>query len=164
MLGYFVILTWTTGSLTCVRDLFARVYTRETSVYSLIQRTFVESAQNSTPEKSQDGSKSLARNGHPSIWWPRSIVLNFGFRDAAQRSVSPSEGVSTAASSHSERRQILLHWKRCRAWRAPILSRQMWFTDCDLWSRVLLKLQHPTPSPGSLSDRMRWLDMKTLTY
>ena len=28
--------TWTTGSLACVRDLFARVYARGTSVYSLI--------------------------------------------------------------------------------------------------------------------------------
>ena len=25
-------------------------------------------------------AQSLAHNGHPSIWWSRSIVLNFGFR------------------------------------------------------------------------------------
>ena len=42
MLGYFGVpivhltLTWTTGSLTCVGDLFACVYARGTSVYSLI--------------------------------------------------------------------------------------------------------------------------------
>ena len=53
MLGYFNVsiihrtLTWTTGSLTCVCDLFACVDTRGTSVYSLIRRTFVESAQDS---------------------------------------------------------------------------------------------------------------------
>ena len=46
MLGYFGVsivhrtLTWTTGSLTCVRDLFACVYTRGTSIDSLIRRTF----------------------------------------------------------------------------------------------------------------------------
>ena len=62
------ILTWTTGSLTCVCDLFACVYRQGTSDYSLIRRTFVESAQNLTPEKSQGGRKSLAKNGHQSIW------------------------------------------------------------------------------------------------
>ena len=52
--GHFVVsrvhrtLTWTTGSLTCVS-----IYTRGTSVYSLIRRTFVESAQNLTPESPQ---------------------------------------------------------------------------------------------------------------
>ena len=34
-------LTWAAGSLTCVSDLLACVYTQETSVYSLIQRTSV---------------------------------------------------------------------------------------------------------------------------
>ena len=49
-------LIWTTGFLTCVCDLLCtRIHT---SVYSLIRRTFVESAQNLTPEKSQGGRKA----------------------------------------------------------------------------------------------------------
>ena len=57
MLGYFYvsIIHWTTGSLTCACDLFACVYTQGTSVSSLIQKTFVESVQNLTPEKSWSG-------------------------------------------------------------------------------------------------------------
>ena len=66
MPGYFGVsiirqtLTWTTGSLTCVCDfvVVACVYTRDTSVYCLIQRTFVESAQNLTREKSEVGRKA----------------------------------------------------------------------------------------------------------
>ena len=60
-LGYFGVSiihpapTWTTGSLTCVNDLFARVHTRGTSVYSLTGKTVVESAQNLTAEKGQGG-------------------------------------------------------------------------------------------------------------
>ena len=44
MLGYFAVpiipltLTWTTGSITCLCDIFACVYTRGTSVYSLIPK------------------------------------------------------------------------------------------------------------------------------
>ena len=74
-----------TGSLTCVCGLFACVYTQETSVYSLILWTFVEPALNLTLEKSQGGraQSKLARNSHPSIWWPcmhaRScLTLSFG--------------------------------------------------------------------------------------
>ena len=56
-----------------------RMYTRGTSVYSLIGRTFVESAQNLTGEISgRAQSGLLARNGHPSVWCPRSIVLHLG--------------------------------------------------------------------------------------
>ena len=50
MLGYISVsiihrtLTWTTGCLTCICDLFEYVYTLGTSDYSLIRRTFVESA------------------------------------------------------------------------------------------------------------------------
>ena len=72
MLGYFGVsttrrtLTWTTWSLTCVCVIFACVYSRGTSVYSLIRRTFVESAQNLTPEKSQGGRKTWHITGtHP---------------------------------------------------------------------------------------------------
>ena len=87
MLGYFGVsiirwnLTWTTGSLTCVCHLFfACVCTQGTSIYSLIRRTFVESAQHLTPRKSQGVRKAwLACICHPSMWWPRLTVLNFGF-------------------------------------------------------------------------------------
>ena len=60
-LGYFVVsiihrtLTWTTGSLTCVCDFFARLYTRGPSVYSLTRKIVVESAQNLSPDKCQGG-------------------------------------------------------------------------------------------------------------
>ena len=64
MLGYLGVsiihrtLTRTTGSLTCVCDLFPCVYTKMISVYSLIQRTSVEFALDLTPEKSQGGHKA----------------------------------------------------------------------------------------------------------
>ena len=60
-LGVFIIhrtLTRTTGSLTCVCDLFPCVYTKMTSVYSLIQRTSVEFALDLTHEKFQGGHKA----------------------------------------------------------------------------------------------------------
>ena len=51
-------------SLTCVCDLFACVYTRGTSVYSLIRSTFeVESAQNLTPEKGGVGGVRVGDGG-----------------------------------------------------------------------------------------------------
>ena len=70
MLGYSAVsilhqtLTWATRSLTCTCDLFACAYTQGTSVYSLIWRTFVESAQNLTPQKISGCTQSLARNCH----------------------------------------------------------------------------------------------------
>ena len=71
-----------TGSLTCVCDLLACVYTQRTLVYSLIQRTFVMSGQNLTG-KMGGQVESLAENGHPYIWWSCMTVLNFGFRERA---------------------------------------------------------------------------------
>ena len=51
------------------------------SVYSLIRRAFAESAQNLTPEKCRGVmARNLARNGHPSTWWPRSFVYNEVFQ------------------------------------------------------------------------------------
>ena len=72
-------LTWTTGFLTCVCDIFTCVYTRGgegggvgTSVYSLIRKTFVGyrictdfGLRGKWPTV---GTQSLPRNGHPSIW------------------------------------------------------------------------------------------------
>ena len=57
---------------------FACVYTRGTLVYGLIRRTFVECTEFDSGEIS-GRAQSLARNGHPSVGWPRSAVLNFGF-------------------------------------------------------------------------------------
>ena len=95
MLGYFGVtiihqtLTWTTGSLTCICDLFASARTQgDLGLLSrCIRRTFVESAENLTPEKAQDVVIKCASTGrkaehvtvrHP-LDEPRSIVLNFGF-------------------------------------------------------------------------------------
>ena len=86
MLGYLDIsiihrtLTWTTGSLTCVCDLFACVYTRGTSIYSLIRMIFATEFDSG---ETSGRAQSLARNGHPSVWSPRSIVFHFGFRERA---------------------------------------------------------------------------------
>ena len=73
MPGYFGVsvihqtLRWTTGSLTWVCDLFACVYTQSqgTLVYNFNRRTFIESAQNLTLEKSWSGRK---RNVLPKNW------------------------------------------------------------------------------------------------
>ena len=58
-----------------------------TFVYSLIQRTFVGSAQNLAPEKSQC-LRSLAHNGHPSIWWLCLIVVNVDFWESEARMIA----------------------------------------------------------------------------
>ena len=60
----------------CMCDLFACVCAWGVSVYSLIRRTFLESAQNLTLEKSRDMPKNQTHNGCPSMLWPRSVVLN----------------------------------------------------------------------------------------
>ena len=70
-------LMWTTWSLTRVCDLFACIYTRGTSVYSLNRRTFCRNC----AEFDSREIICLARNSHPSSWWPHSIVLNSGFRE-----------------------------------------------------------------------------------
>lgn len=79
-------LTWTMWSSTCICDIFACTYTWGTSVYSFIWRTFHQVCKQLTPNKSQGGHKAVHIivtpqhfNSHPSIWWPSSIVLNFGF-------------------------------------------------------------------------------------
>ena len=67
--------------------LHAYQYTRETLVYGLIRRAFVESAQNLTPEKAQGVVIKCALTGrkaehvtvnHP-LDEPRFILLNTGF-------------------------------------------------------------------------------------
>ena len=60
-----------------VCDLCAWVETQWTSADSLIQRTFIVSAQNLIQENCQ-WAQSLACNSHPSMLWPwRLIVLDF---------------------------------------------------------------------------------------
>ena len=51
-------LTWPSGSLTCICNLFACLCTMGTVVYCLIRSTFVESALNLTLEKSQGRHKA----------------------------------------------------------------------------------------------------------
>ena len=64
-------LTWTRGSLTCMRDFFSHTYAHEgTSVQGLVW------LQRKWPTV---GVQSLAQNGHPSRWQPSSIVLDHGF-------------------------------------------------------------------------------------
>ena len=58
-------LTWTTQSLACTRDASAGMLWG-ISVYSHGRRTFVESAHNLTPEKSQGRCKSR----HKTVAWP----------------------------------------------------------------------------------------------
>ena len=72
MLGYLGVyilhrtLTWTTGSLTCVCDLFACVYNRGTSVYSLIRsHRNNKGTQQQRPKSVTHGNCHLARKpGH----------------------------------------------------------------------------------------------------
>ena len=75
--GYFVAsivhqtLTWTSGSLTCICDLFHMRVCTEFDSGEISGR-----------------AQSPAHNGHPSIWWSRSIVLNFGFWEWVKYSCS----------------------------------------------------------------------------
>ena len=51
------------------------------SIYSLIRRTFIRVCTEFDSGEMSGREQSLAHNGHPSIWWPRFIVLNSGFRE-----------------------------------------------------------------------------------
>lgn len=65
-------------------------YTWGTSVLSLTQRACLESAQNLTWEKSQDGAKqTIGVNGHPSVWQPCLVVLNLSFESKHSHSAPP---------------------------------------------------------------------------
>ena len=61
--------------------IYIYIYTHGTSVYSLIQRAFVESAQKSL---------GLARSSHPSMWQSRSVVLKMAFESESSCSAPPS--------------------------------------------------------------------------
>ena len=73
MLGYLCVfmiqqtLTWTTGSLKCVCNLFACLRMQGTLVYILICRTFLESVQNLSLENLGVGAKPSMRT----VWRPR---------------------------------------------------------------------------------------------
>ena len=82
MLGYF---PWSARLWPGLQDLycahnvifFARIwYARGSSVYSLIQRTFIVSCTEFDSGEISGLAQSLARNGHSFLCWPRSIVLN----------------------------------------------------------------------------------------
>ena len=97
MLGYFSVSvihqtwTWTTRALMCICSLSAYklqcVYTTGTSFNSLIERTFVESAQTLMPEKSQ----SWHRASHPTVACPPySLLSTPHFLSTLQSSVHPT--------------------------------------------------------------------------
>ena len=108
MLNCFVVsivhqtLTWSTGSLTCVCDLFACVYTWGTSVYnnSLIRRTFVESVQNFDSREIWGRAQSLAHK----------LTLTHPFGDHARSCLIlafESEcSCSMPLTSHSPRNEV----------------------------------------------------------
>ena len=75
-------LTWTAGSLTYVCDIFACTYIRRwgASLYRLIRRTSLQSLHRKWLWRNHRRRfPSPARSGYPSVWWPRSIVLNLAF-------------------------------------------------------------------------------------
>ena len=100
MLGYFGVsiihrtLTWPAGSLTCVEWSFC-MHIRHTGdlggigfmiVSSVGLSAVVESALTEfqwrlRSRKSQGGRKAYHTTDTHPIWWPRSIVLNFGVRE-----------------------------------------------------------------------------------
>ena len=174
MLGYFVVslvhrtLTWITGSLSYVCNIFAWeseskcllsqykftrkfVYTRGTSVYSLIWRTFVaESAQNLTLEKSLSGRKA----------WHITVTRPFGDNDRVWLTLVFESEYSTPALRHRLSADFLLtllsenticaayyYYYSWLLYSAILCSRAnslrtcvMWFwtSDCILFKRVLL--------------------------
>ena len=75
----------------CMWSCCMRMHTRgTTSVYSLNWRSSVGSAQNLTPEKNYlRASAKPSTLRHPSIWWPRSIVLNLVFESECSSADSP---------------------------------------------------------------------------
>ena len=89
-------LTWNTGSLMCVCDLFACVYTQGL-VQCLIWMTFMGysictefSPQGNLPTVS---TQSLAQNGHPSIWWPCLVMLAPAFESEGSHYARPTHPV-----------------------------------------------------------------------
>ena len=88
-LGYFSVsknCNMTSGSLTCVWDLFAcntciiYIYTGVTLVYGLIQRTCCSFCTLFDPEELSGQDQSTVSNGHPSMPWPCSIMLSLAFK------------------------------------------------------------------------------------
>ena len=135
--------------LTCLCDLFACVYTLGTLVYSLIWRAFVKSAQELTLEKSQ----SLARNDHPSRWWPCSVMLNFGFKSECSCSVPLTLSVGWCIPSvfdSSEKRQSCADLTICggkgEPWQSkyvcvwPFVLKCTVFVYAQLWRQICSEL------------------------
>ena len=78
-------LTWTTGSLSFCK----RIHMRETSVYSLIRRTFVRICAEFDFGEVSWRAQSLTRDGGPSRWRPRSIALHSPFESGCSATGSP---------------------------------------------------------------------------
>ena len=143
MLGYLDVstihrtLTWTTGSLTCVCDLFAWAHTRGNSVHSLIRRTWrvcteFDSGEIQGRRKAQHGTVT-----HP-FWWPRSIVLNSGFRERVL--CKESEYCAKRASTvQRERERVLCKESEYCAKRASTVQRERERVLCKESERVLCK-------------------------
>ena len=80
----------------CVSALFACVCTK-----SQPKDYIIESAQNLTGEI-PGWAQSIAHTGHPSFWWPRLLMLNFGFQEQALKqscSAPPTLPVLTGSDS-----------------------------------------------------------------
>ena len=123
MVGYFVVsivsgsLTWTTGSLTHVNVIFfanIHVYTHRGLPFIDSFKWLLLSLHRIWLQRNLEGgggAQSLEHKSHPSIWWPCSIVLNFGFREWAlllYAAISPAEPISVAT--------VTLCIKCCAAW------------------------------------------------
>ena len=78
-------LTWTTGSLSFCK----RIHMGETSVYSLIRRTFVRICAEFDFGEVSWRAQSLTRDGEPSRWRPRSIALHSAFESGCSATGSP---------------------------------------------------------------------------
>ena len=80
------LLTWTTGSLTCVYIinvifLHASYYHMHRGPWFIVSSEGLRHSLHRIWLQRNLRVQSPACNGHPSIWWPHLTVLNFGFRD-----------------------------------------------------------------------------------
>ena len=94
-------LTWTTGSLMCACDLFARIYTLgpQFIVSSKACRCLVCTDFDSS--KISWRAQSLALNRHPSMQWPHLIMLNLTAESECSLSVPATFWVPSTPSSFS---------------------------------------------------------------
>ena len=80
------------------------IHTGGTSVYSLVRRTFKESALTKFDSGEISGrSQRLAGSRHQPMWWPNSIVFNLTLESQCSRSAPPrlQTGFRSAATEYS---------------------------------------------------------------